>query len=290
MSWDPWDKSPRSIDPAILEWLKKNPGGGVAPDGFFYHVNLGGDFTNESGTQAVEGNGEIVRTMPGADGTISKRNDFERFSADGQYRDSYIGGAKSWLDKNGWVVPLAVIGGAYLMQPGGLLSGATAAPGAAAGGAPTAAAGATAGTAGTSAIPGSGIKFAQTGSSWLTGATTGGGVTSATGTGFSLGNLFSGFTLKDGIGLLGGALQYVDGRRREDDAIERSNQQRAEDRAERDAIRQENRENRQEDRQWQVEDRNEQRAYNEGRENAAFQRRKPVGNGLLGLALKRKGP
>lgn len=122
-SWDPWSKAPRTLDPAVLQWLRANPQGGIGPDGFFYAGQAAGDFTNESGTvtspSPVPGvDGPIYRTKPGPDGNIGKRNDFEVYDPSGQYQSSYIGGAKSWLDKNGWVLPAAVIGGAYLMQPG----------------------------------------------------------------------------------------------------------------------------------------------------------------------------
>lgn len=193
-----------------------------------------------------------------------------------------------------------VFGGALAGSMGAFGAGAEAAGGAGASAAAPEAAASTvaggAGEAGLSSAAGGGLKTTSLlGSGGGASAIGGSGLTttgamsaamtptiSAGGSTFSLGSLFSGFTGKDWIGVLGAGVQYAEGRRRERAANERSDTQRAQDR------------------QWQLDDRadsrtyneaqrDEQRAYNERLQRERWQRMGSTGGGLLGVRLKRKG-
>lgn len=109
-SWDPWSKAPRTLDPAVLQWLRANPQGGVGPDGFRYQPQYASyDGSVEGGNRPIGPVTQWNRIKLDAQGNPIGR-DQEAFSPDGNYSHSWIESQGSWLDKNGYLVPLALMG------------------------------------------------------------------------------------------------------------------------------------------------------------------------------------
>ena len=109
-SWDPWSKAPRSLDPSVLQWLAQNPQGGVGPDGFRYQPQYASyDGSVEGGNRPLGPVTQWNRIKLDEQGNPIGR-DQEAFSPDGNYSHSWIESQGSWLDKNGYLVPLALMG------------------------------------------------------------------------------------------------------------------------------------------------------------------------------------
>lgn len=132
--WNPWDQTPRTLDPATLQWLQQNPQGGEF-GGFRYQPQHSAyDGSMEGGNQPIGPVTQFNRIKLDERGNPIGR-DQEAFKPDGNYSHSWIESGGSWLDKNGYLVPLALMG---ITNPGmfGL------------GGTPTAGAGGVAGASG----------------------------------------------------------------------------------------------------------------------------------------------
>jgi hypothetical protein len=126
--WNPWDQTPRTLDPATLQWLQQNQQGGEF-GGFRYQPQHSAyDGSMEGGNQPIGPVTQFNRIKLDEQGNPIGR-DQEAFKPDGNYSHSWIESGGSWLDKNGWMVPLALMG---VTNPGMFgLGGAPAAPGAA---------------------------------------------------------------------------------------------------------------------------------------------------------------
>lgn len=140
-SWNPWSTGARTLDTQTLDWLKANPKGG-AYGGYFYAPNGGGEqFNADTGGSTTSPSQGWARTFGDEP---QGRNDWEAYAPDGNWRNSYIGGAQSGLDKYGWMIPVGLAGGALALAG----TGAGAGTAAAAGGLDTAAAAGVLGGAG----------------------------------------------------------------------------------------------------------------------------------------------
>lgn len=211
-TWDPWAPAAgrQQLDQGTRDWLRNNRQGGTY-GGFTWAPN--GQSQNFNPAQGEAGAWE---TDPSSDPTSWSRialdesgnpigRDVERWDTDGNYQDSYIGGARSGLDKYGWAVPLAMVGGALAVNG---MAGSTAAGAAApsAGGfSPITAETLGMSTAGQSALGTAGVGSVP---SQVIGAAGAAGASGAAG-GAAAGAAGTGLGLRDAAGIAGAAAPLI---------------------------------------------------------------------------------
>jgi hypothetical protein len=197
--WNPWDQTPRTLDPATLQWLQQNQQGGEF-GGFRYQPQHSAyDGSMEGGNQPIGPVTQFNRIKLDEQGNPIGR-DQEAFKPDGNYSHSWIESEGSWLDKNGWMVPLALMG---VTNPGmfGL------------GGAPAGGAGGAAGASGIAPLSTAGLGIGSVpavgpGLSAASAAGGGGGILSGLGKALGGGNALS--TVGQIVGGIAGALDSRD--------------------------------------------------------------------------------
>ncbi len=139
-AWNPWDTTPRALDPQTLKWLQGQINGSgddnrIIKDGFEYRPYLDGynGGMGESGDGVIRPGTNVTqwnRIKLGEDGKPIGR-DWEAYDPSGKYGHTWIESTGTWMDKNGWVLPLAAAGAGWFLNGG--LPGAAASTGAATG-------------------------------------------------------------------------------------------------------------------------------------------------------------